>query len=655
MLYYSEGSQTAPAENLMPVESARERQLAAIMFTDMVGYTAMSQADEAHAMDLLEEHRRILRPLFPLHGGTEIKTIGDAFLVEFKSALDATLCAADIQARLREHNLGSGPDRRIEVRIGVHVGDVIHSSGDVYGDAVNIASRIEPLAEPEGICLTQQVYDQVRNKTDLIFQKVGERELKNVDLPVAIYKIGVPLERHAKSTKQAPRSRLAVLPFVNISPDPNDEFFADGLTEEMITKLSEIGGLKVIARTSVMNYKRKEKNAAEIGRELEVGSIIEGSVRKAGNRIRVTVQLVDARTEEHLWASNYDKELDDIFAIQTDVASRVAGSLSSGVFSKPQNDTDDVEAYTFYIRAMQLYHEGKEPSLKEAVEILERAISKDPGFVRAFAALSQVWARMGEQGYHDYSDVTRRAEWAARRALELGPDMAEPHAAMAEVAYMTDRFDESISEAEEAVGINPSMASAYLSMGIVQSSMGRLDQGLASCEKAFELDPLSVHTGGILALVCRAAGRYERALAVLEKMRDLNPRNGLVYCGFAEYHIQLGDFGKAKEMLEKGRQFNADEHLLMLNQAILDVYTGNQQGAEERLGTLMKAKSDGARLYAQLFISAAQGKVDEAFKALDRQADIHAWPFLIKSMPSFEALRKDRRFSEFCKKVGLPP
>ena len=349
--------------------SATDRRLAAIMFTDIVGYTRMAQARESLALELLEEHRKVVRPLFPAHGGTEIKTIGDAFLVEFRSALEAVLCGVEIQRKLAERNSQVPVERRLEVRVGVHLGDVVHESGDVYGDAVNVASRIEPLAPPGGVCFSQQVYDNIRNKTDMEIIKMGEVDLKNVELPVAVYRVNMEVGRGSREG-QAPRERLAVLPFVNISPDPNDEYFADGLTEELITKLSEVKGLKVIARTSVMNYKKKEKSVSQIGRELEAGSIIEGSVRKAGNRIRVTVQLIDTKTEEHLWASNYDKEMDDIFAIQSDVAAMVAGSVSAGFDPKmTKGDTEDAEANTLNIKAMPRFHEASEPATLAATSL----------------------------------------------------------------------------------------------------------------------------------------------------------------------------------------------------------------------------------------------------------------------------------------------
>src|SRR5208283_309690 len=409
------------------------------MFTDIVGYTRLSQANESLALQLLEEHRGLLRPTFLAHGGVEVKTIGDAFLVEFKSTLDAVLCAVETQQKMNRRNEEVLPTRKLELRIGIHVGDVVHEASDIYGDAVNIASRLEPLAEPGGVCVSQQVYDQVRNKTELEITKVDELKLKNLELPLAVYSVNVPRvgrsrARQSNEEQSRPRERLAVLPFVNISPDPNDEFFADGLTEELISRLSEIRDLKVIARTSVMGYKRKERKVSEIARELEVGSVIEGSVRKAGNRIRVSVQLIDARTEEHLWSSNYDNELTDIFAIQSDVASRVSSALSAGIFSGAhRKPTENIEAYALYLRAVQLSYEGGEDNLREAAALFERAISMDPSFALAYVGYAEVWGGLASGGYEDFAMISEKAEPAARKALALDPGSAEAHAIMAMV------------------------------------------------------------------------------------------------------------------------------------------------------------------------------------------------------------------------------
>jgi adenylate cyclase len=636
------------------VVSGQGRSLAAIMFTDIAGYTRMAQANEALALELLEEHRKVVRPLLSVHGGTEVKTIGDAFLVEFRSALEAVLCAADIQRQLEVRNAESPEQRRLRVRIGIHLGDVVHEAGDVYGDAVNVASRIEPLAEPGGICISQQVYDGIRNKTELEFEKTEEVELKNVELPVRVYRVNMSPRAVQGQGNEAPRERLAVLPFVNISPDPNDEYFADGLTEELISKLSEVKGLKVIARTSVMNYKKKEKSASQIGRELEAGSIIEGSVRKSGNRIRVTVQLIDSRTEEHVWASNYDKELDDIFAIQSDVASKVADSVSAGFFPK-RSDTQDVEAYTLYIKGMQRLHEGEEKALREALELFERAIARDPEFARAYAGTAMAWARLGTSGYEEFGVSESRAEPAAKKALQLDPTCAEAHAAMSAVASILDRFEESRDEATAAVRINPNLANAHISLAIHYATKGKFEIAIASAERAHELDPLSVHDADTLARITRVAGKGERAFQVLQRMDELSPMNPRVQVAIAEYYLSKRDWARAQEFLDKAKAMGTDEPLYALNQGILYALTGRPKEAEEMISLMGTFRSEAVRLYGQLFIRAALGDLDKALGVLPKMAELHSWPYLVDYLEIFADLRKDSRYEEFAAKVGLRP
>jgi adenylate cyclase len=298
------------------------------MFTDMAGYTALGQENEHASLELLEGHRQLLRPLFSKHAGREIKTMGDAFLVEFHSALEATLCAIDIQSTVHSRNLERG--EKLQVRVGIHVGDVVHQGNDVLGDAVNIASRIEPLAMPGGICLSEQVHDQIRNKVPYQLIKIQAGPLKNVRERFDVYKVVLPWDRSDAGAETSPRldrRRVAVLPFVNISPDPADEYFADGMTEELISTMSRIRGLSVIARASVMGYKGGQKKISDVAKELEVGTVLEGSIRKAGNRLRITVQLIDSQTSDHRWAESYDRELRDVFAVQSEISKTVAEAL----------------------------------------------------------------------------------------------------------------------------------------------------------------------------------------------------------------------------------------------------------------------------------------------------------------------------------------
>jgi adenylate cyclase len=633
-----------------------DRRLAAIMFTDIVGYTHLSQTNESLALELLEEHQRLLRPTFAAHGGTEVKTMGDAFLVEFKSALQAVVCAVEMQKKMAERNAEAAPSRKLELRIGIHVGDVVHGSDDIFGDAVNVASRVEPLADPGGVCISQQVFDQIRNKTALEIDKVGDVKLKNVDLPLGVYKIKMSGSRKSTEERSGPRERLAVLPFVNISPDPNDEYFADGLTEELIAKLSEIKGLKVIARTSVMSYKRKEKTVSEIGAELGVGTVIEGSVRKAGDRIRISVQLIDPRTEEHLWSSNYDSKLDDIFAIQTDVASKVAGSLSAGFFSQEtRKDTDDIEAYTLYLRAMQLSYDTSEASAKETLALLQRAISKDPKFARAYAGLANAWHQLGVMGYEDFTAAAKSAETAALRALELDPGLAEAHSAMAAVHSLFDRFDEQIVEAEAAVRINPNQSEAYMSLGVVDSIMGTPDKALLMFRRGYELDPLSYGAGVILATAETWAGNDGLALEVLARMREFNPKDPKVYLCTADYYMERKRFEEAQKMVDAARDVSPNEPAVLVSQGLVFALSGKRKQAEDVLKEVLSDGNEASRLKGDLFLQAALGNLDEAFKVLMRQAETHSWPYPIRIDPLYAEMRKDPRFLEFCRKVGIKP
>ena len=630
-----------------------ERRLAAIMFTDVVGYSRLTQTNEPLALELLEEHRGILRPIFTNHGGAEVKTIGDAFLVEFKSALDAVLCAVDLQKSLKERNDTVSPLRRLEMRIGIHLGDVIHTQNDVYGDAVNLASRIEPIADPGGICISQQVYDHIRSNTSLQIKKVGDVNLKNIELPVGVYNVITTEDKPREVVPRRQKERLAVLPFVNITPNPNDEYFADGLTEELISKLSEIVGLKVIARTSVMSYKHKDKKISEIGKELDVDWVIEGSVRKAGNLVRITVQLVDPETEEHIWASNYDSKLDDIFAIQSDVASKVAASLSAGFFSQLHSrDTEDVEAYTLYLRALQLSYDTSEHSTRETVTLLERAVSRDPRFARAYAALSGAWQTLAVNGYEEFSAMAKNAEVAAEKALELDPSLAEAHSAMAQAHSMFDRFDSALQEAEAAIRINPNLSDAYVALGTLNAILRTPEEALAKFKRAYELDPLSQGTSELVSSFAQWIGDEDLARSVLARLKEINPNEPRTYLYIADYHMYKREFDEAQRMIDQARLLGPNEPLVDISQALLFAFSGKRTEAEEALKHVLDG-SEASMLLAQLWVQAALGNLDKVFDVLMQMARNHSWPSTIRSDPLYAKMRKDTRYLEFCKNVGI--
>src|SRR5437764_4295105 len=435
-------------------EQTEQRKLAAIMFTDMVGYSALSQRDDKLALELLEEHRVLLREIFPRFHGTEIKTIGDAFLVEFNSALEAAQCAIAIQRALAKRDADAPAERQIQVRIGIHIGDVVHRGGDVYGDGVNIASRIEPLADAGGICVSMDVERQIRNALETRFEKLAPTELKNISVTMDLFRIVLPWERdtrltaepqktgHGATTRRmpwhevvlalllvvaliaggffflrhrasqqatnaaasspvgsVPEKSLAVLPFENLSEEKANAFFTEGVQDEILTNLSRIADLKVISRTSVMQYKTgTPRNLREIGQQLGVAHVVEGSVQRAANKVRVIAQLIDSRNDAHLWAQTYDRDLADVFAIQSDIAKAIADQLQAKLSPNEkkaieQPPTTDLAAFYLYSRAKSLLLTAglsvtAEPDLRKAIELLDEAVKRDPSFFDAYCQLA---------------------------------------------------------------------------------------------------------------------------------------------------------------------------------------------------------------------------------------------------------------------------
>ena len=440
-----------------------------------------------------------------------------------------------------------------------------------------------------------------------------------------------------------------------MSSNPEDGYFADGMTEELISSLSRLPGLGVISRTSVMQYKNQTKHVSEIGRELGAGTLLEGSVRKAGNRVRIALQLIDANTDNHLWAENYDRNLDDVFAIQSDVASRVSASLKAGGFAGPfQADTEDIEAYTIYLRAIQLSYENTEPSLKEAVSLLIDVVSRDPLFVRARVGLALSYIRMATNGYAEFAILKDKAEVEARRAIELDPSSADAHAALSGLLQYLDEFKESVAEAEEAIKLNPNSPEAFFTLGFTRCTNGLVEESLTYFRKALELDPLSVQKARVLAIVLELSGRGAEARTMLSKMRRIYPENATVYLSLAECYVFEKDFGKAQEFIDRGQALNPVEPLLFINQGLVYALTGRPEQARSTLRKLESLQRETPLIYSEIFIHTALGEIDEAFKALDKSTETHVWPFTIKTHPLFAELRKDPRFGEFCKKMGIP-
>ncbi len=474
------------------------RRLVAIVFTDIVGYTQLSQTDEPAALRLLQEHDRLLRPILDIHGGRRVKSMGDGMLIEFPNALAAVECGVDFQRHVHERNARAGSPP-LRLRIGIHVGDVQRRGSDILGDAVNIASRIEPLADPGGICLTEQAVDLVRHRVAYPLEGLGAKNLKGVREAVGVYRLVLPWTNAEVAGSLAPAHRLAILPLSNISPDPKDEFIADGLTEELISTISRVPELSVISRTSVMQYKNQAKRMSEIGRELNVRTVLEGSVRKSGSRVRIAVQLIDAGDDKHLWAENYDRSLEDIFTIQSEIAQEIANALQIRLLEEDRArigkvPTADTEAYLLYLKGRYQSELVTKEGSMTAIGYFEEAVQRDPKFALAFAAIAAAYHRLGFLEMLPSAEASAKADVAASRALALDPGLAEGHIALAWVLFHGLDFRGAMREVRRALELNPNLSGAHVAAGQTLQYAGRFEEAFAEMEKALELDPLSAPT-----------------------------------------------------------------------------------------------------------------------------------------------------------------
>ncbi|HYB77793.1 MAG TPA: adenylate/guanylate cyclase domain-containing protein, partial [Thermoplasmata archaeon] len=519
------------------------RRLAAIMFTDMVGYSARAQADEAGALALLDRHNRLLRPIFAKFRGREVKTVGDAFVVEFDSALDATRCALDVQRMLHYYNLRVTDPWRIQIRIGIHVGDVVETDGDVLGDSVNIAARIVNVAGPEGICLTQQVYDQVANKAGATFAKLPPVSLKNLRAPGSIYRVVPVWEAPSTPRPKAAPSRnrfIAVLPLASISPDPQDGYFADGLTDELISELSQVRGLSVIARTSVAPYKTAPKSIAEVARDLGVDTVVEGSVRKSGSQVRISLTLVDAETQRHLWTHRYDREVNDVFAVQEDIAKRTSKALrlemdkterperASSVPNPRFGTVTTGEAYDHYLRGLVAatdVHEH-EHGHEEAVRHFDLATRLDPSLAEAFAAWANLYVTVAGDSV-SMREVIPRARELAQQAVEISPDLSEAHSALGNIALQFDHdWERAEIEFTNAIALNSSNVAAYRFYGMLLRILGRFEEAKQVFRRAILLDP-GGHDQIALAYVEILSGNVEVGVRLAEEAGGRHDRDSV--------------------------------------------------------------------------------------------------------------------------------
>jgi len=563
-------------------ENASNRRLAAILAADVVGYSRMMGADEAGTLAALKRHREtVFDPAVAQHNGRVVKLIGDGTLVEFASVVDAVNCALAIQRAVKAQAPANG--RGIVLRIGVNLGDVIIDGDDIYGDGVNVAARLEPLAEPGGVCVASIVNESVGTRVAVSFKDGGEVAVKNIDRPIRVWKWHpdhdpLPVRAAPQAGGGRPEQpSIAVLPFNNMSGDPEQEYFSDGITEDIITDLSKVGGLMVIARNSSFAYKGKNPDIRVVGRDLGVGSVLEGSIRKAGNRVRITAQLIDAATGGHLWADRYDRDLTDIFEVQDEVTRNIVEALKVTLTPKEEarladNPTDSIEAHDLFLRGRELIQSPNIDRAKyeRAIELFERAIALDPGYAQAHAGLGLAHVFDFHNRWTDHPDRSLRlADELATKAIALDPEEPFAYFALSITAGMLRDDQRSKAAIDKALALNPNYPPALNARGAFNVYGGRPEAAIPDIERAIRLDPaFSQQYLHFLGLAHLLIGNYETAAMMFRERILLFPKTDVSRSALAAALGHLGAVEEARrvwaELMKINPKYVFEEHMARL-------------------------------------------------------------------------------------------
>jgi TolB-like protein/class 3 adenylate cyclase/tetratricopeptide (TPR) repeat protein len=480
------------------------RRLSAIVAADVAGYSRLMGLDEAGTARILREHRVIADAVVAKHGGRIVKTTGDGLLIEFPSVVDAVDCAVAVQTLMAKRNEGVPQDRRMLFRIGINLGDILIEGDDILGDGVNVAARLEGIAEPGGICILASAHDQVRGKVDVEFADLGEQNLKNIARPVRAYAVkrnGSGLNKqngavpHAPS---APRLSIVALPFANIGGDPEQDYFADGVTESLTTDLSRIAGSFVIARNTAFTFKGKALDVKQIGRELNVRYVLEGSVQRSGNRLRVNAQLIDAETGNHLWAERFDKPIADLFDMQDEIVSRLANTLDSQLIAaeaRRAENSPQPNSMDLFFQGRACWNKGLTPEhLSQARDFFERALTLDPNNMEALVGAAQVDSALAANLFtNDRIARLAEAETVLIKALSIAPNHALAHLVLAVVQIFTNRAAQGIAECERVLALDRNLATAHAFIGLAKYVLGHADETEAHILEALRISPRDIY------------------------------------------------------------------------------------------------------------------------------------------------------------------
>lgn len=637
------------------------RELVAILFADMTGYTALMQENEQLAIIKRRRVKEVLDATLQKFSGKLLQYYGDGSLSIFRSAIDAVRCATNIQHQLKENP-------QVDLRIGIHVGDVTVEDGTIYGDGVNLASRIESIAISGSVLISEKVYDELKNQEKIAVKELGFFEFKNVKHPVKVFAIadsGIVVPKRADLTGKTklPSNRLAVLPFVNMSSDRDNEFFSDGITEELLNALTKVEGLQVTSRTSAFAFKGKNEDIRDIAVKLNVDKVLEGSVRKVGNRVRITAQLINAADGYHLWSESYDRDLNDIFEVQDEISGIIANKLREN-FSQKQFQplvkapTKNIDAYTNYLKALHYWNKLTPADTRKAIECFEKAFELEPNYAQAYAMAAGAYSNLGATGQMLPETAFHIAKQYADKALELDDNIAEGHIAIGSYYLFYEwRWRESFESLQKAIKLNPAATIAYQLLSFYYVTKGQKDEAVKTMEEAIRIDPLSPIINQALGNTYIFAERYDDAINQAEKMLEINPqmRSSLELKAWGTG--LKGDWHRALEIFTEIHKLTNHPLKGLMGLGYSYAMIGNTQQAMECIEKLERRQKEDPNsvIDADLVgIWFALGNKDKTFYHINQCIEKRMAPVnYFLEYPVFKGLKNDPRYSELKAKMNL--
>lgn len=638
------------------------RQLVAILFADMAGYTALMQENELLAKTKRKRLKEVLELSLQQYNGKILQYYGDGSMSIFKSAIDAVACAIQIQQQLQQ-------EPKVDLRIGIHTGDVVVEDETIYGDGVNLASRIESLAVSGSIFISEKVYDEVKNQQHIHVRELGSFEFKNVKNPIRVFAIAnagivVPARAEVTGKIRQPSNRLAVLPFVNMSADPENEYFSDGITEELLNTLTKVEGLQVTSRTSVFAFKGKNDDIRDIAIKLNVDKILEGSVRKAGSRVRITAQLINAADGYHLWSESYDRNLTDIFEVQDDISAIITNKLRENFAAARQSEqlvkvpTKNIEAYTWYLKALHYWNKVTPADTRKAIECLEKAIALEPEYAQAYGMAASAYSFLGSSGQMLPQKAFEIVRSYADKALALDDMIAEGYIAKASLYLFYEwKWKESFDALQKAIKINPGVTSAYQMLAFYYVIVGQKENAVSVMEKAVKLDPLSPIINQFLGNTYIFSERYDDAIRQADMLLEMNPEMRISIELKAWATGMKGDWKKALELFEEVHRLTNHPLKGLMGVGYAYAMLGLKDKALaciEKLERRQREDPDSVIDADLVGIWFALGDMDKAFYHISQCVKKRIVPVnYFLEYPVFKGLAKDPRFAEMTLKTDI--